>query len=303
MLKILHTLLFSLTVATAWTQIPELDYFHPTICSTLGIRSVTVYQSNVDSANARTTTGRSIRIAKNIDRQLTFDTNGRRTQLRKFIRGGAMLQQTIDFSYSEAGLPTSEIMRLYHTNNVDSTKLIQSREKVFYHDNFGVPFATVNYLISGQQRIFVDSTAIEWGDSEPRITKESVFVPESPQHPQQEKIYTYPDGKIIAATVVNGQESKRDECVLRDQWCPRQELNFVANDSIPRLETQFIYDAKDKLIELRYLPDWKHFVRAETVVNRKNTYDRQGRLMEARLEYGDGKVTLELYDYSNEAEE
>ncbi|MBL0015954.1 MAG: hypothetical protein IPP17_05810 [Bacteroidetes bacterium] len=302
MRKILLNLLLCLPFATAWTQVPEYDYFPASHCRALGIRTVTVYQSNVDSARARSTTGKSIRLAKNIDRQLNFDAAGRRVKLVKFIRGGAMVQQEINFQYAAYGLLESETLRLYHTNNADSTKLIQSREKVYYHDNFGILNATANYLLSGTKRTLVDSTTIEL-DSEARISKESVFVPESKQKPQLVKSYAYQDNKIVVTTLIEGQVSNRDEHLLRDQWFSVQELNFAANEPAPRLETQYKHDANDRLVEIRYLPDWKHFVPAETVVLRKNTFDKQGRLTEARLEYADGKATLELYDYSNETDE
>lgn len=300
--KILLTLLLCLTFATAWTQVPEYDYFPVSHCKALGIRAVTVYQSNVDSASARSTTGKSIRLAKNIDRQINFDTEGRRVKLVKFIRGGAMIQQEINFQYAEYGLLESEMLRLYHTNNSDSTKLIQSREKVYYHEKFGILDATASYLFSGTKRTLVDSTTIEL-DSEARVSKEFVFVPESKQKPQLVKSYAYQDNKIVVTTLIDGQVSNRDEHLLRDYWFSVKELNFAANEATPRLETQYKYDANDRLTEIRYLPDWKHFVRAETVVLRKNTYDKQGRLTEARLEYADGKATLELYDYSSETEE
>ncbi|HEX2899750.1 MAG TPA: hypothetical protein VHS96_08530 [Bacteroidia bacterium] len=216
------------------------------------------------------------------------------------MEGSANTQQEVILGYNGMAIIREE-MAYYHTNNAGITSSILKQVHYNSYDAQSRRSHRVGYLLSDTGQKYLDSTAYT-RDAQGRLIHE--ILRNNPRYSKEvyEKRYTYTSDKIAISSFMNQFVLNRDEYILDEQGRMVQEINY-APDEKPRLQTNYTYDTAGRLIRLDYLPDWDYFQPAETVVSRKNTYDSRGKLVEAKLEYGDGKYMLELYDYTLMSEE
>jgi hypothetical protein len=296
MLRHIAGLAFLCISLPLWGQVPEYDYFPPSLCKEAGLRMVTVYETKIDDPTHHSGPGNRIRLAKNKVRQIYFEREGWRQRSLNLARGGEFIEQELTYVHDASGLKLRENLRIYHTNDADSTKLIQDREHIYHYRGQNLQ-SQISQLTSESERKPMDSVAYD-RDGSGRLQKEWVYSVEKAPILLLEKEYEYGPGKLEVLTKIGEGVLNRDVYEMDATGRKVHESNFGPGDTLPRLESFFSYDPRGWLQEVRFQPDWKHFQKSETVVSRKNKFDDHGKLVESQFDYGDGKRRMEFYDHN-----
>ncbi len=300
LLKYCLATFFSLIISSAWAQAPSHDYFPPSLCQKLGIKSISVYRTKVDSSAKTTNPNKTIRLAKDATRYWEFDSIGRQVKVNVLLQGGEKSVQEVTRVYRDNQL-VREDLEHFNTNNAGVTRLILKEVDFFSYDSASQRRHRVTNIVSGSEQIYLDSTTYT-RDPQGRIVRE--ILRNNPKYSKEvyEKRYTYSTDMIEVESFMNQFIINRDEYFLDQQGRIVKEINYFP-DSKPTLQTNYSYDANGRLTQLDYVPNWDHFQPAETVIRRTNSYDSKGKLIEAKLQYADGNYELELYDYTFMSEE
>jgi hypothetical protein len=296
MLKYLAGLALMVACLPLWSQVPEYDYFPQSLCKEAGLRMVTVYETQINDPTHHSGPGNRIRLAKDKVRQVYFEREGWRGRSLELGREGEIVEQEVVYAYDATGLKLQENLRIFNTNNADSTKLIQDREQRYYYRGQQVQ-GQLSLLVSENERLRLDSVAYE-RDGTGKLQKETVYSLEFSPRFLMEKVYFYAPGKVEVVTKMNGEFGNRDVYELDEKGRKIHEINYARIDTLPLLETFYSYDPRGWLQEVRYEPSWRHHARSETVISRKNKFDDHGKLVESQFDYGDGKRRMEFYDHS-----
>lgn len=297
---LIKALLSLLAIAPMWGmgQVQRPDYFGRPLLRKSGVRTITVYETKIDNPSDQAGKGNRIRLAKNMVRQTDYDTTGLPMHSRWFQNQGNTTAAEATRTFDGEGRLLTELQHRFNTNLADSTRLIQTHLSRFGYGPDGKATFRVQSLVRESSRQLVDSVAYI-ADSLGRLSLEQVYaLDEQAPRVVLQKVYTYDGNKVVVSSKVEGQELNRDEFELDAQGRVVNERNFGPGDERARLETIYRYDPRGWVEEVRFVPDWQHFEEAETVVCRKNKFDDHGKILEAQLDFGNGKRRFEFYDYT-----
>lgn len=278
-------------------QVPQHGYFPQALCKQEGVKIVTVYETQIDNPSSQAGHANRIRLAREMMRQNFYDSDGLSYRSIKFQGGGKSITTEVLRTYNQQQRLGKEVQRHYNTNLSDSTKLIQSHQSLYAYTPAGPVLSVENALLSADTLIKLDSVAYQ-RDAGGRLNLEAVYSLKGLPTCILQKVYTYGKNYISTTSMVGELSLNRDEYELDDKGRVVKERNYGPGDDLPRLETVYVYDPRGWLEEIRYLPNWQHFAKDQTVVSCKNKYDDHGKLVEVQQDYGDGKRRMEFYDYT-----
>lgn len=271
-------------------------FFPPALIQKEGVKTITVYETKIDNPAARAGQGNRIRLARKIVRMMEFDQRGYHVRTVYYKNEGKTVSQELLIAYDDQGNRLTETLKTNHTNNADSTKLLQSQEKQYLYEH-QFPSAIITSLISANKRIRIDSTHLD-RDARGRVLAERLYEPHAKPLLLLERQWAYSERKAEMVSIVHGNKSNRNIYDLDELGRKSHEVNLAPSDTVPRLETFYSYDPRGWLQEERSEVNWNHSVKAETVVSRKHKYDDHGKLVESQMDYGDGKRLLEFFDHT-----
>ena len=278
-------------------QVPQHAYFPHALCKQEGVKVVTVYETQIDDPGSQAGHANRIRLARDMVRQNFYDQEGLVYRSLKFQGGGKSITTEVLRTYNQQQLLGKEVQRHYNTNLSDSTRLIQSHQSLYAYTALGHVLSMENALLSADTLVKLDSVAY-LREPAGRLTQEAVYSLKGKPTCVLQKVYDYGKNSMSTTSKVGDLSLNRDEFELDDKGRVVRERNFGPGDETPRLETIYVYDPRGWLEEMRYLPNWQHYAKDQTIVSCKNKYDDHGKLVEVQQDYGDGKRRMEFYDYT-----
>ena len=278
-------------------QVPDLNYFPAKLMKGDGVKSFQVYETQIDDPTAQSGKANRIRLAKNNVRQAYFDRDGNMNRQVWLSSDGKFVQRECNYAFDKNGDKIFEDNKNFHTNNSDSTKLIQTIEKHIKNGYHGELLTSNRYLRSTEALLLTDSVAFLRDESRKLIEEVSTHF-DKENMSEMRKAYTYAGNQITVSTIVAEKEINRDEYVLDDKGRIATARYFTAGELTPRMEASYAYHPRGWLEEINYTHNWDFFDKIDTVISVKNKYDDHGKLFETQKDYGNGKRLFEFYDYS-----
>ncbi len=295
----IHTffLLSLLLVSSLWAQVPTNNYFPADLMKSEGIKSYMVFETQIDDPVAQSGKANRIRLAKNTVRQAYFDREGLLTRTVWLSSDGKFVQREWKFGYDSKGQKIIESQKYFHTNNSDSTKVLQTVERQMEYGAHGELLTKNAFLRSKDESVHTDSVAYNRNEAHKLIEEISIQVNDLAGAKMTKK-YTYGSESITVLTLVNDQTINRDEYTLDKEGRLSEAKFFTADETEPRMKASYQFHPRGWLEEINYTHNWDFFKKEETVISQKNRYDDHGKLFETQKDYGTGKRLFEFYDYS-----
>ena len=287
-------------------QSEEPEYFPAWLMQQEGVRGVTAYETEIDDPRDQARSGNRIRMARIMTYDSYFNLKGLRTRIIHYQKGTNKLRDHLSYTYTTFGFPkkttyvypqASNVRMSIDSENVDSTAIIHRRETInYYLDRDHLAYQLVMNVNSGKRKV-TDSLSFAY-DITGRLEREIRYIMGDSVENSVERQFKHGQRSLTIYTLNKG--------VLLNREINRKDLQgrlilkeyFQGKNQHPRYRKQYSYNAEGHLTAVTYTYDWKYYEKEKCVISRKNIYDDRGKLIEAQLDYGDGKYRVNFYDYS-----
>ena len=267
-------------------------YFPKALMRADGVARVLMYAHKQEDPRAVAGMGNAIRIAKEMTEETVFGLDGQVTA-KRFYAPGEKVRDEVTFSYDAKGQLSAKAYQHYSPANLTLP------------DAPWVPRIT-------------SSTFYEYENGQ--LRRQATSMPGDAKVTQQTDYTYYPDGRLHTETVQNDRGNLVRTYAYQGLTTVVEERSGEVLQQVERITTDksgrvlthayhpdgqatadltehYSYHPRGWLEEVRYEFDWTRHAREKVLLSRQNRYDDHGKLVEASLNYGDGRRTVQWYDY------
>ncbi|MEM7038750.1 MAG: hypothetical protein AAF570_17315 [Bacteroidota bacterium] len=289
---------FALLLLTNFTfaQSHTPEYFSESMLKEEGVRTVSIYETWIEDPVGFSGHKNMIRLAKNLISESYYNESGKRTRALFYRKDSETIRDYVLYHYDGQGRLSQ---RDYHypKDESDGGDMLVRHDKYAYGKGDQVAQQVVSQD-GDKKEVITDSTLFDY-DGQGRVKTEMRHVLANGQmKPGLSRNYNYKGARetvilIMSGEVLLGKEIKKYD----DAGNLVSSAYFHEDDFEPRYAENYKYDPRGWLEEVTYDYDWNHHKRSEVVVSRKNKYDDHGKLVEAQMDYGNGRRLMRYVDY------
>jgi hypothetical protein len=267
-------------------------YFKAALMRADGVRSVAMYTHQQDDPRAVAGMGNAIRIAREMSEETEFDREGRPTRKRIFAAGERVQDELVMVYDAHGKLGAKSYQHFSPTNIVqpDAPWALMFEATTHYKYLQGQLASEFTQDADGKETQRIESTY----DAQGRLATES----RSTVRGNLLRTFTYEDRITEVQESTDGVPGRRERIARDKAGRVISYTYYTANSETPDLTEFYTYDPRGWLEEIRYEFDWTAHKREKALLSRQNRYDDHGKLVESSLNYGDGRRTVQWYDYT-----
>ena len=280
------------------------DYFPEELLKAENVRSVSIYESWIENPTDYSGYKNRLRLAKNLVNESYFAETGKKTRTLFFRPNNETIKDYLIFNYDDEGR-LSQRDYYYPENENGTGNMLARHYKYNYRKKEIIEYKVVT---NGdmEKEATTDSIAFAY-DGQDRLTQERQYIfDENGPKLSLVKVFEHKGKDETVVTIKSGEEVIGREMLKYDGKGRVISISYFAGeDETARYGEDYIYEQNDRgwLQEVSYRYDWDHHKRAESVISRKNKYDDHGKLVEAQLDYGDGRRQMRYVDYAHFVQE
>lgn len=282
------------------------DYFPAELMQQEAVRGVTVYETEIEDPQEQTVVSNRIRLARKLIFDSYFNAKGQKTRTIYYQSGSNEMRDHLTFSYTRSGLPRKttyvypqpgSVLPTPNNENSPENVIVHRREtENFYGEDGKLAYRTVVMMNTDTTQL-TDSLRYAY-DITGRLKGEKRYIMGEANATSVEREFKHGQRSLTIYTANQGKLLSREINRYDLEGRLASQEFFAQQSPTPRYREQYHYNTQGKVASITYIYDWAHYKKEESVINRKNIFDDQGKLLEVQLEYADGKRLVKFYDYT-----